>query len=293
MLSLKPLRVVATASLLTAGYAIALTPSGAAFSLIEKYEHYYVGIDGRQTIATGTYAGLANPNYQRLTFLFPHLEPDPTSNHFHGLGAYSYEGDPASPTVVSTSTNNRIPEPWTNLPALDLLPGTGVFSDRRISSRTENEYSNLKIGSIKSLEADLGEPAINNLYNSSEGRWTGSLGNAQIGWQLVSITPGLGVADAQGNDLFSGVGDTYALGTGDSIDFTPIFYTSKSAPLGNYSATFRLVDLGTGEGYTPVLESGTFSYDFKAVPEPLTILGTSAAFAMGMGLKKRFGKKAS
>jgi hypothetical protein len=258
-----------------------------------EHEHYMIGLDSAETLSFGDYAGLANPNQNRLTFLFPHLHGNITDNHFHGIGAYSYTGDVTSPTVIPTSTNNRIPEYWTGLPPISLLPGSGVFSDRLITSKSDREYTNFKIAPVRHLEPYLNQPAVDYLYNSSNGRWTSSLGEAEIALQLLSITPGLGIADAQGQDLLSGVGDTYTLGVGDDFSFTPIFYTSKSAPLTNYSATFKLVDLHTGEGYTPLLESGTFSFDFQAVPEPLTILGTGVAFGMGVGLKKRFRSKFS
>ncbi|WP_334925342.1 PEP-CTERM sorting domain-containing protein [Nostoc sp.] len=47
------------------------------------------------------------------------------------------------------------------------------------------------------------------------------------------------------------------------------------APLGNYSASFKLVDLGTGSNPIPFEESGTFSFDFevKTVPESSTVFG--------------------
>ncbi len=55
---------------------------------------FYVGVDGLASVTSGTFAGLANPNAGRLTFLFDH------GNHFHGIGAYSYTGTVTAPASV-------------------------------------------------------------------------------------------------------------------------------------------------------------------------------------------------
>ena len=76
------------------------------------YEHFFIGVDNFEVLRSGTYAVLENSNYNRLTFLFAHPEEDPTTNHFHGIGAYSYSGSADNPIINSTSSNNRIPEPY-------------------------------------------------------------------------------------------------------------------------------------------------------------------------------------
>jgi hypothetical protein len=265
------------------------------------YEHYYIGLDGREFLTSGTYAGLVNPNYNRLTFLFPHLEPDPSTNHFHGIGSYSYTGVVENPTIIPTSTNNRLPEYWTGLPPISLVRGTGVFANYLISQPTVEEYTNWQIKPVRSLLDYGSEPATQFLYNSSGGRWQGSLNEAQIALELVSITPGLGIANAQGVDLFAGVGDRYEIGQGDNFSFTPIFYTAKSAPVGHYWAELRLVDLNDTNGRTPWGASGTFIVDFQvqSVPEASTLLGLGFFSTLALGniatrrqeVKDGFGKK--
>lgn len=250
------------------------------------YEHYYVGIDGREILPSGTYAGLTNPNYNRLTFLFPHIEEDSSTNHFHGIGTYSYTGDASNPTIVPTNTNNRLPESYTGMSPITLLPGSGIFNNKFISQATGEEYTNWTIKPIKSLLDYSGDEAADYLYNSSGGRWQGLLGDATIGLELVSITDGLKVADASGVDLFNAVGDIYSIGQGDDFSFTPIFYTDKSANTGKYSATFRLRDLN---GTTSLGESGTFNVDFQVthVPEPSLLLGFGLLAGLGVVKKKR------
>jgi hypothetical protein len=248
------------------------------------YEHYYIGLDGREFLTFGTYTGLANPNYNRLSFLFPHLEPDPTTNHFHAIGAYSYTGSLDNPTVIPTSTNNRIPEDWTGLSPIKLLPGTGVFANRLINRRTDEEYTNWTIAPVQSLLNYTNDPAAEYLYNSSEGGWQGSLEDAEIALELVSIAPGLGVADSTGRDLFNSVGDRYVIDRGDDFSFLPTFYTSQSAPAGLYSAEFRLVDVNSANNRTPLAPSGSFAVDFQveSVPESSTLFGLGLLGVLGL-----------
>ncbi|NJM72626.1 MAG: PEP-CTERM sorting domain-containing protein [Scytonema sp. RU_4_4] len=235
---------------------------------------YFVGLDTLQVLTSGTYAGLENPNYNRLTFLYAHREEDPTTNHFHGIGAYSYSDSQSNPTINSTNTNNKIPETYTQQSPLTLLPGTGVFTGRLISTSSNEEYSNLKTQPVLSLKNST-ESADQYLLNSSNNRWQGSLEGATIGLQLVSISDGLNVANESGSNLFSFVGDVYTIGSGNNFSFTPTFWTDAAAPQGTYSATFKLVDLGTVNNRTLFGESGTFSFDFqvKPIPEPTATIG--------------------
>ncbi|UKO97676.1 all3515 family Zur-repressed PEP-CTERM protein [Nostoc sp. UHCC 0870] len=248
---------------------------------------YYIGLDGLQVLTSGTYAGLDNPNYNRLTFLTAHRGANPASNHFHSIGTYSYLGSVDSPSINKTSANNRIPETYTGIPPLKLLPGTGIYAGRLISYDTHEEYSNLNIQSITSL-AGATEEDDQYLFNSSRGRWQSSLAGATIGLQLLEISRGLNIANEAGVNILNTPGDIYTLGSGDDFSFTPTFWTQKTATPGTYSATFKLVDLSSNN----YLESGTFSFDFRVekVPEPSTTiaLGFAGLLALSIShLKKR------
>ena len=74
-----------------AALAVGLTLFAALPATVKAAEHnYYVTVDGRPTLTSGTYAGQANPNSGRLTLLYAHWNDDtPSSNHFHGIGVYS------------------------------------------------------------------------------------------------------------------------------------------------------------------------------------------------------------
>ncbi len=256
-------------------------PVRASSLTTEEFHHFMVTIDGRETLSYGDYEGLANPNLNRLTMLYPHFAhdgEDVTSSHFHSIGSYSYTGSVDSPTVIDTSTNNQIPEYWTELPPINLVPGTGVFADslvNEITASSEENYNNLKITPIQILENNLDDPAVDAVYNSSDGAWTSSLEDAEIALELISITDGLNIATQDGTNLFEGVGDTYVIGQGDDFSFTPVFYTDTDTNSGNYSAEFRLVDLQSN----PLPESGRFQINFQvptqaqvSTPEPSAII---------------------
>lgn len=283
MLEPKMNKTIAIASLMLSTAVFAPLQMTSAQTLPgHDHHHLMVGVDGRSKISFGTFAGLDNPNYNRLTLLFPHLESNPADNHFHGIGAYSYTGDVSNPTVIPTSTNNQIPEYWTNLPPISLIPGTGTFAGKLVNEiiegNTEHNYTNLKIAPVGHLVDELDDPAIAYLFNSSNGAWQGSLGNATIAIELVKITPGLGVATASGQDLFTQVGDLFAIGSGDDFNFTPTFYATAR---GQHSATFRLVDVNTSNGYTPLPTSGTFMFNFQSTLEPSTYLSLITLGLMG------------
>ncbi|MCW0200986.1 MAG: all3515 family Zur-repressed PEP-CTERM protein, partial [Rhodanobacter thiooxydans] len=166
---------------------------------------YYIGIDSLATIGQGTFGGLANPNYNRLTFLWEH------SNHFHAIGTYSYTGTAAAPVVNGTNANNRIPELGSRIAPLPgplaLTAGTGDYAGKWVSSVLgedvpHHEHSYLGISSIQALSGgDVGSAqAI--LFNSTRNRWNSTLDNVSVALKLESITPGLKVAANGDNDLF-------------------------------------------------------------------------------------------
>ncbi len=197
--------------------------------------------------------------------------------------------NPTENCCNSTNTNNRIPETYTGLPPITLQPGTGIYADKFVSTSTGEEYSNLTIEAVSSLQSNE-DPGAQYLFNSSDGRWSNSLENAMPALELVSITDGLNIADEQGLNILTEIGDTYSLGSGDDLSFTPTFWTDNSASAGTYSATFRLVDFGnTNDG--SFRESGTFNLDFTPVPEPSAFLGVGA-FALLAFLRKSKLKKA-
>ncbi|WP_447984293.1 all3515 family Zur-repressed PEP-CTERM protein [Nitrospira sp. Nam74] len=242
---------------------------------------FYVAVDELTTIASGTYAGLANPNYNHLTYLRGHIEPDPTTNHFHGIGSYSYTGPAGSQSIIWTNANNRIPETSTGQPPLPLVAGIGAYAGLLVSDAIPGlEYSDLTIHSVELLNGFPAGAPEHYLYNSSGGRWNGSLAGAQVGLQLISLTAGLRINNELGHPILNSVGDVYVLGAGHSLAFTPTFWTEGTAPSGTYSAQFRLVDLGSDMGRSPFAPSGTFNIDFQVVPEP----STATLFALGIGV---------
>lgn len=229
------------------------------------YPHFFVGVDSLPTITSGTYAGLPNPNYNRLSFLIGHTHEPASQSHFHSVGIYSYAGGAANPAVLDTNANNRIPELSqrpTGVASLSLLP-TGRGSNGVLRSLSGygpfNNYEGLSLAAPMTLSA--GTETQQAIYNSGGGRWSSSLGDAVVGLELVSITPGLSISNLAGERILANVGDVYTLGAGDGLGFEPVFWADAFAAPGTYSAEFRLRDLrpsGAALG-----TSGRFSFDFE------------------------------
>lgn len=249
---------------------------------------YHVGYDNAENVGFGTYSGLPNPNYQRLTFLLSHTFVDnATSNHFHRIGAYSYTGDVGNPQP-GFSGNDRVPEPYQQDDGLSLLEGSGPFAGKLISglgpaaypsNEIEQEYGDLLIAPIDELFQYDGAPDPDGewpnhpghlLLNASSGAYKGSIADVTVGMKLVSITPGLTVHDQAGNLLMDSADDEWTLGTGADWSFDPVFAVDGSAAAGStYEATFVLQDLSQSPVYG---DSAEFSFSFIAIPEPATAL---------------------
>jgi hypothetical protein len=249
-------------------------------SLVE----YYVGVDSLQTIASGTYVGLPNPNFGRLTFLFAHPDDTtPANSHYHGIGAWSYSGPAASPTVNGTNTNNRIPETFSGQEPLPLFPGQGAQAGKWVSQAVPGlEYSDLQWESTQSLNSASPGTTEHFLFTSSGGRWDEPLDNTNLALELVDVTPGLQVADQSGTPILSTIGQTYELGDGNFLSFRPSFFTTEDTQA-RYSASFRLIDLNGR-----LQNSGTFNFDFAPVPLPAAawLFGSGMIGLVGMARRK-------
>jgi hypothetical protein len=246
---------------------------GSALAAPAVEPHYFVAVDRLETLTSGTYTGLPNPNHGRLTLLVAHTDDeDPIGNHFHAIGAYSYTGPVESPAVISTNTNNRIPELSTGALPLRLLLGTGVFESRLASRPTGEEYSDLRLASIQVLSGFPGNSPEGILFHSSEGRWAAPLTDVVVALQRVSVTPGLHLADETGEEIPPE--GFHPLGAGDLFTFVPVYWAEGTAPVGTYSATWKLVDVGTGEARRG--ESGRFTFDLR-IPAPGDLDGDNDA----------------
>lgn len=268
-----------------AGLAVAAgMVSSASAELIE----YYIGVDSRSdgfnapsAEGGGTYPD--NPNLNRLTFLYQH------GNHFHPIGAYSYSGPAATPTLNATNSNNRIPEGYTLQPPLVLTPGSGAYAGKLASSVMPGvDYSDLEVRSIHSLDGFAAGSPEAVLRGSSTGRYAGSLDGSHIHVELVSITDGLSVGVGTQPGAMTTAGDDWHVGDNEELfSFTPVFWTDAGAVPGTYSAEFRLTDLAGAFG-----DSGSFFFDVAVpaapVPEPGTlVLIAAAGMALVVGRQRR------
>lgn len=239
---------------------------------------YYVGIDTRATL-TGIYAGQPNPNFHRLTFLYPHVYPEtPANNHYHGIGAYSLIGPATNAVIVPTNSGFRIPEVYTGQAPLTLVLATnGFHAGKLVSAPTLEHYSTIRLRPVHALTTNITAGPVTSYYgygssewfmfNSSGGLRTQSLAGSTIALELVSLTPGLRLGDRAMADIATNPGDRVTLGDGSYFDFKPVFWTEASAPVGTYEVKFKLVDI-TGSW----LESGIVTIQFRVADAPsLTI----------------------
>jgi hypothetical protein len=244
---------------------------------------FYIGVDGRTTIPSGTYAGLADPNGGRLTFLYNH------GNHYHAKAVYTYTGpNLGAATEVTVSPSNYVPEG--SAPPFAMEPGSGAFAGLYVSGPA----SDVEIGSVEALRGAAPGSDETILLDSSGGRWNGSIADAELVIELVGATSGLSILDASGLPVFAG-GTSLALGLADaSLRFAPIF--AAAAP-GDYVAQFRVHD-ARADGFD---SSGVFEIRFNAaaaaVPEPgslvmASIAGLAASAAALRGRLRRPGRTA-
>ena len=242
---------------------------------------FYIGTDNLETFTSGTYNGLQNPNYGRLTFLYAH------GNHYHSIGAYAYTGANlgASTVVEDTNSNNRIPETYTTQAPLVLTAGSGGYAGKLVSNPLVGvDYSDLETRNVHSLDGSPDD--VNGLFNSSSDRWSAELGDglgghAHIHLELVSATPGLNVGSLTNPNALSVGGDTH-VGDGDELfSFTPVLWVDGAAAPGTYTAEFRLVD---ENGYLG--DSGRFFVDSQVVPEPSSLVLAILGLPVALGLRR-------
>ncbi|MEM9656885.1 MAG: all3515 family Zur-repressed PEP-CTERM protein, partial [Planctomycetota bacterium] len=212
---------------------------------------YHVGYDDAEFVGFGQYAGLENPNYQRLVFLLSHTFVDnATSNHFHRIGAYSYTGDPLNPDP-GFSTNDRVPEPYQMDDGLSLLRGEGPFDGKLISGlgpesrpddEIEQEYGDLLIAPIDELfefdgaadpDGEYDYHPGHFLLNASSGAYKQSIADVTVGLKLVGISPGLTIHDQEANLLMDSVDDMLTLGPGVDWTLDPVFAVDADVDRGS------------------------------------------------------------
>lgn len=243
---------------------------------------YYIGVDGQQTIPTGAYAGLANPNANRLTLLFAHPnEASPSSGHYHSKGVYRYQpGSPAGSPVIEVNPANYLPEG--SAAPLSMTAGVGIYAGKSVVLEdSSNGFSLIDFRDTDDLAAYAPGTAESYMYNSSSGRWTGSIAGADVHLVLVWKSEGLNIGnDSSLNIGLNGAGDEYHLS--DDVIFSPVFWTEQDAVPGTYLAQFKLVD---EEGIFG--DSGTFEFRFDVVPEPSSALLAAGAAALGLLRRRR------
>jgi hypothetical protein len=260
----------------------ALTSATARAELLS----YYIGVDGLETIATGTYQGQPNPNYNHLTFLFAHAnEVTPASNHYHSKAIRTYTGPAENPSIIR-STSNYVPEG--SLSPINLSAGSGLYAGKLVSNPYTDpmdpvyHFSHLTHGDTQSLNGFAAGSGEFVMFNSSGGRWTPNPRPAHLHVEIVSLTPGLNIGDALTMNLGGAGTELHLTDPGEPLDFTPVLWTEANAVPGTYEAVFRFFDEDGMFG-----ESGNVRFLVAVpVPEPATAMLLSLA-ATGLVLFRR------
>lgn len=261
-------------SLLAVSLATSLTFAASSHA---AFVSYYVGTDSLVTLGgTGTYAGLPNLNAGKLTFLaFPYPLRIPVGNHYHSKGLMRYTGpNLGAATATEPNPQNYLPEG--RLPPLQLTFASGGLYNGKLVSAPEagNAFSFLTISDTQQLAGFAPGSPQSILFNSSGGRWNGSLTGTDVHLELVSLTPGLNVGNTFTRNLFVDPGDDQHLG--DAFNFTPTFWTEANATPGDYRAVFKLTD-----DNNLFADSGNFEFRFNVIPEPSSaLLGAVGALAL-------------
>ncbi len=232
---------------------------------------YYIGVDTRPNVIGGTYDGLANPNNGRLSFLFAHTFPEtPANNHYHGIGVHAHTGPNlgSGTAVAPQGTNFQLPETFQNFaPMAMTMTASGLYNGRlSLQADPAVPYSDLHFQASPMLAGFAAGTPEQILYNSSTNRWTGDMLGAVPALQLISLTTGLNIGSPSQLNILSNMNDTFTIGSGNTLDFRPIFWADPAATAGNYSARFRLVDLRAVG--TPLPSSGEFVFNLRVIPEP-------------------------
>lgn len=242
---------------------------------------YYIGVDTLQTIATGEFAGQANPNYNRLTFLYAHnYEATPASNHYHSKGIYRYQPGTAASPVIEQSSSNYLPE-GTN-PPLTFTTGSGIYTGVTVTLEDPgNHFSLIDIRDTEDISSFTAGSAEHYMFTSSAGRYTGDIAGTDIHLVLVSMSTGLNIGSDSALSIgLVNPGDEFHLG--DDVSFSPVFWLDENAAAGDYTARFKLVD---EEGLFG--DSGEFEFRFAAVPEPSAALLAGGAMFLCLVRRRR------
>lgn len=242
----------------------------------------YIGIDSREILPSGVYAGLPNPNFGRLTFLHAHPYFDVLpNNHYHGIGSWTYLGPANAAVATNSNAGNRIPEVYTALPPLTLVSATAAYpayAGRLMSLKTEESYSDMRLRPTWDLKQYPTNTAEYYMFISSAGTRTNSLAGVRPALHLIAKTEGLSIGVSTNVNMVSQPGDRLELGEGDAWETTPLFSVAGDAPAGTYSATFKLVDLNAAN--TATNESGIFHLDFRVQPAPTLAIEDSVKIAV-------------
>lgn len=262
---------------------LALSLVAGAFAFDPGQTNWFIGRDTLTTISAGPFAGQANPNLNRIVFLYGHqYETTPEINHFHGKSTYTYYRETVGGPVLIADTNVRVDANGVGigfnnvLPedvgvTVRLFPGSGTLAGSFVTGLTDGNvaWEDQRVRPAAWLSGfAAGTPERNLWDNLGTTRYQGSLGSANLALEIVELSPGLSVWNTDLAVQADAAGERVVLGTGNFLA-EPTFAFAGGAGQ-SASALFRIVDTTGG-----LANSGTVRMNFQAVPEPasLAVLG--------------------
>ncbi|MBF2063462.1 MAG: PEP-CTERM sorting domain-containing protein [Calothrix sp. C42_A2020_038] len=205
------------------------------------------------------------------------------------IGGASMAASPSFAASVDLSSWNQLGDATTNSSNANL---TNAFNDGSDDGGTNYNITGISPEFISVLESGLGLNPGDLGADATEGSAISKLFTGVQAGDVFSFDWVFNTYDNVFSDrAFVRIGNfiqTLAAGTSGSSNFS---YTFASA--GDYDISIGVVDVDDFTvSSTLDISNVQFTPADEAVPEPLTILGTGAAAAIGAVMRRRLGKKA-
>ena len=273
-----------------------------AFAFVPGQTNWFVGIDTLPTLTGGPFAGQANPNLGKMTLLYGHQYPEvgspsAPSSHFHAKSSVRLYRETVGGPILTSDTAVTVNASGVITGMVNFVPesaglrirlgnGSGTFAGKYATGflGTGTEWEDMTYRPVSWLNRPGATTAQVATFNTSGGRYTGSVATTRVGLKIESLSSGL---EAWLGGVQYSTGQVIELGMGDFAT-TPVFAASTSVGEGvALNASVRLVDL---DNLGSSINSGTTEFRFATVPEPASM----AAIGVGMiGLLRRRNKKSA
>src|SRR5690606_28531521 len=143
-------------------------------------------------------------------------------HHYHSKAIYRCQPARGASPGAELNPRNYLPEG--SNPPLEMVAGSGLYDGKLVAEQDPgNGFSLITIKGTDELDGFTAGTGEHYLFNSSAGRWTGSLARSDIHLVLVSMSSGLNIGNA--TSLSVGLlSPDDELHLGETPDFSPVFW---------------------------------------------------------------------